>query len=148
MILRQSTVIAIAGRALMIEGPPGSGKSSLALSLIDRGATLVGDDGVLIEREGDRLVLAPAPATRGLVELHGIGLISFPTTRAPAALLLVLGEPVIRLPDRLETVAIEGVRIPRLPFDAANPAAPLRAEHALALHGLSLRAPGGQEGAQ
>ncbi len=37
-LVMQASAVAIAGRALLIEGPPGSGKSALALALIDRGA--------------------------------------------------------------------------------------------------------------
>ena len=44
MIAWQATCVAIAGRALLIEGAPGTGKSSLGLALIDRGAQLIGDD--------------------------------------------------------------------------------------------------------
>ena len=45
-VLANVTAVAIGGRALLIDGPPGSGKSSLALALIDRGALLIGDDAV------------------------------------------------------------------------------------------------------
>ncbi len=52
-LIHQASCVAIGERALLIEGLPGSGKSSLALALIDRGATLVGDDGVvLVNRNG------------------------------------------------------------------------------------------------
>ena len=65
MILRQSTSVAIGRRAVLIEGPPGAGKSSLALALIDRGATLIGDDGVALEEREGTLWALPAPATAG-----------------------------------------------------------------------------------
>ena len=50
--LFQASAVAINGRALLIEGEPGAGKSSLALALIDRGAQLIGDDGVALRRVG------------------------------------------------------------------------------------------------
>ena len=46
----QASCVAVGGRGLLIAGPPGSGKSTLALKLIDRAATLVGDDGVELAR--------------------------------------------------------------------------------------------------
>ena len=49
--LIQASCVAIGGRGLLILGAPGSGKSSLALALIDRGARLIGDDGVQIAGE-------------------------------------------------------------------------------------------------
>ena len=52
--LHQFTCVAIKGRGVLIEGAPGSGKSSLALALIDRGAVLVGDDGVTLAAQGGR----------------------------------------------------------------------------------------------
>ena len=57
----QATCVAIGGRAVLIEGEPGSGKSSLALALIDRGAALIGDDGVRLELRGNRLYASPPP---------------------------------------------------------------------------------------
>ncbi|WP_210766612.1 HPr kinase/phosphorylase [Caenibius tardaugens] len=60
-ILHQATCIAIGGRAILIEGEPGTGKSSLALALIDRGAALVGDDGVQLQAADGLLFAAPHP---------------------------------------------------------------------------------------
>ncbi|MXO74523.1 serine kinase [Altererythrobacter aerius] len=141
MNLRQFTAVAIGGRALLLDGPPGAGKSTLALQLIDRGAVLVGDDGIAIERRGDAVWAAPPPATRGLLELRGIGIASLPACEAPVALILRLGIDGPRLVERAEMAGIEGVPIPALPFDAHHSAAALRAEHALAMHGLPRYAP-------
>ena len=136
MILRQSTGVAIAGGALLIEGPPGSGKSSLALSLIDRGAVLIGDDGVALDLRGDHLWAAPAPATRGLIEMRGVGIVTLPTTEARVALILELSTEAPRFVEDAARLQVAGVEVPHLYFDPANPAAAIRAEHALALHGL------------
>src|SRR3546814_13901309 len=46
-----ASCVAIGGRAVLIEGPSGSGKSDLALRLIDRGAKLVADDYTILTRE-------------------------------------------------------------------------------------------------
>ncbi len=51
--------VAIGGRARLFAGVPGAGKSSIAAALIRRGAELLGDDGVVLERRGDSLVAHP-----------------------------------------------------------------------------------------
>lgn len=144
-LIVQASVVAISGRALMIEGPPGSGKSSLALALIDRGAGLIGDDGVTLHREGDRIVASPPPNIAGLIEVRGVGIIKRPTAPpAGLALILTLGERGERLPERMPTRDFLGLAIPHLPFEPGAIAPAVRAECALAEHGLdfaSLRAP-------
>jgi len=137
MALRQSTAVAIGGRALLIEGPPASGKSSLALALIDRGATLIGDDGIALESRGAMLWAAPAPATAGLIELRNVGIVSLPTAEAPVALVLTLAHDAPRFVEQADTVEIAGLAVARLVFDPRGPAAAVRAEYALAMHGLA-----------
>ncbi len=136
MTLRQSTAVAILGRALLIEGPPGSGKSSLALALIDRGATLIGDDGIALERRGAMLWAVPAPATAGLIELRNVGIATLPSAEAPVALVLMLALDAPRFIERTEMVDIEGLAVSLLLFDPRVSAAAVRAEYALAMHGL------------
>lgn len=140
----QAGAVAIGGRALLIAGPPGSGKSSLALALIDRGAGLIGDDAVTLERAGDSLIASPPPNIAGLIEVRGVGLLRLATAAsAPVALLLELGGPAgERLPPSpLPTRSICGVAVPVLAFDPGAIAPALRAEHALALHGLAANTP-------
>ena len=139
MILRQSTAVVIAGRALLIEGPPGAGKSSLALSLIDRGATLIGDDGIALEEREGTLWALPAPATTGLIELRNVGMVTLPTSSAPIALVLDLRGDAPRYVEAAETTDVAEHSIPSLAFDPRGPAA-VRAEYALALHGLAVQA--------
>ena len=85
----QATVVAISGRAVLIEGEPGSGKSSLALALIDRGAQLIGDDGVMIEARQGCLFASPHPNTRGLIEVRNLGIVTMPA-REEAQVALVI----------------------------------------------------------
>lgn len=139
----QASVVAIDGRALAIVGPSGSGKSSLALALIDRGAQLIGDDAVTLQRTGDHLVAAPPPNIAGLIEVHGVGLFELALAKpAPLALILDLAGTVERLPDdpaspAHETCTLLGCAIPRLAFAPGDIAPAVRSEWALARHGIA-----------
>ncbi|WP_298337136.1 HPr kinase/phosphatase C-terminal domain-containing protein [uncultured Erythrobacter sp.] len=135
--LFSASAVAIGDVALAIEGPPGSGKSSLALALIDRGAQLIGDDCVTLTRSGKRLIASPPPNIEGLLELRGVGLFNFPLSEPrPLSLILSLRVGGERLPDVIPLRDILGVNVPYLPFypDTLVPA--VRAELALAKHGL------------
>ena len=137
-VLHQATCVAIGGRGLLIEGPPGSGKSSLALALIDRGAMLVGDDGVLIERDGHALRASPAPATQGLLEVRNVGLLAFPTLAdVPVALIVTLDPAAPRFREAPDWQDRAGCRLPQIALWPESPALALRAEAALRSYGLS-----------
>jgi len=134
---RQATAIAIGGRGVLIEGPPGCGKSSLALALIDRGATLVGDDGVMLEMRDGRLWAMPPANIAGLLEVRNVGLVTRPCAPAPVALLIRLEEGAPRFLEQAERIDIAGQAIPLVRLWPGSPVLPLRAEAALELHGLT-----------
>lgn len=139
MLLPNVTAVAIEGRALAIEGPPGSGKSSLALALIDRGAELVGDDGISVEVADGAIFASPPPNITGLLEIRGIGLVELPTAPpCPLALILTLGAVGARLPEMTETLEILGIPVPVLPFEPGPVATAPRAEWALRRFGLRI----------
>jgi len=141
-IVLQASAVVIAGRALLIEGPPGSGKSSLALALIDRGAGLIGDDGVTLERHGEWLIASSPPNIAGLLEVRGVGLARVAVAPpAPVALILALGGPAPeRLPETpLPHRMIAGVAVPVLAFDPGTIAPAPRAEWAMRVHGLACK---------
>jgi HPr kinase/phosphorylase len=107
-LLVHATAIAIDGRAVLLRGPSGSGKSDLAVRLIDAGARLVADDQSELSRRGDALIVR-APATiAGLLEVRGVGIVHFEAlAEAPVALIAELVEPekIERLPiPRTETI--------------------------------------------
>lgn len=135
-VLANTTGVAIDGRALLIEGAPGSGKSTLALALIDRGAVLIGDDALTLEPRDGALIASPPPNTSGLIEIRNVGLVELATSEAPAALILVLDRAAPRFPMDVAARNVEGCAIPVLPFAAGDAAQALRAEYALATHGL------------
>ena len=137
----QASCVAIGGpegvRGVLIEGPPGSGKSSLALALIDRGATLVGDDGVLLEPRDGRLWALPPPNIAGLIEIRNVGLAALHAEPAPVALVVRLDPAAPRQPESAERVVLAGIGVPLIRLWPGTPALPLRAEWALTLHGTA-----------
>ena len=135
-VLANASCVAIGGRAVLIEGEPGSGKSSLALALIDRGAMLIGDDGVILEEREGRLWAAPPPNIAGLLEVRNVGLVTLPTCAAPLALVIRFDADAPRAVDVAERVERRGHALPLVPLYPASTALPLRAEFALKVHGL------------
>lgn len=135
--LIHASCVAIAGRAILIAGASGSGKSDLAYRLIDRGAVLVSDDYVLVARDGTRLLVRPPERIAGTLELRGVGLVSLPfASEIPAALLVDLDLAPERLPKAERRVFL-GSRIPVIGLRALEPSAPMKVEAALQLHGLT-----------
>jgi HPr kinase/phosphorylase len=134
MEIIQATAVAVNGKGVLLRGPSGSGKSDLALRLIDRGAVLVADDGVAAEPQADHVSLAPPAPIAGMLELRGIGLAKLDyTADVPLALVvdLAAGTELDRLPERQETT-ICGCPVPALTLDGLQPSAPLKVEMALA----------------
>ena len=123
-LLVHATAIAIEGDAILLRGPPGAGKSDLALRLIEGGARLVADDQVLLRR-ADNHVLTRAPdAIAGLIEVRGVGIVRVDSLdEAPLALVVDLVPPgqVERIPDKRFEVVL-GLAIPLIalaPFEAS-----------------------------
>ena len=129
--------VASDGRAVLISGPSGSGKSDLTLRLIDRGFTLVSDDQTVVRREGERL-LASAPATvAGKLEIRGIGIVDMERTEdIRVALLVELTNEIERLPEESRERAVLGVGLPLVSIDAMTASAPAKVALALDLLGL------------
>ena len=127
-----ASCVAIGGAAVLIEGRPGSGKSDLALRLIDRGAVLVSDDYTVLMRDQARL-LALAPANiAGRIEVRGIGIVDIPhADRVPVALLVRLTDAVTRMPEDALDRRIAGITIPITEVDAFTASAPIKVELAL-----------------
>lgn len=138
-IAHQATCVAISGRGVLIEGAPGTGKSSLALALIDRGATLVGDDGVLLLARDGKLIAAPHPEIGGKLEVRNVGLIDMPVLPAvPVALVIRLDASAPRFIDAPEARQLAGISLPLVHLFPDTPVLALRAEIALATYGLTL----------
>ena len=132
-----TSCVAIGGRAILLGGRSGRGKSDLALRLIDRGATLVSDDYTFVRRiEGT--LRASAPATiAGKIEVRGVGILEFPTERdVPVALFVDLDLDATRLPITGEQRMVAGVGIPVVGLSALEASAPIKVEAALRQLGI------------
>lgn len=127
-----ATCVAIGGQAVLLCGRSGSGKSDLALRLIDRGAELVADDQVLLVRDGDTVRAAPPAAIAGKIEVRGLGILAMAhRTAMPVAMIFQLDEPVERLPLEATRRSLVGIALPVVavaPFEAS---APIKIELAL-----------------
>ena len=137
-LLVHATAIAIEGNAILLRGPPGAGKSDLALRLIDGGARLVTDDQAELRRADEHILVRAPAAIADLIEVRGVGILRVnAVAEAPLALLvdLVPSAEVERLPEsRFEEVLGLAIRLIALAAFEASAAAKLR----LALRAFSV----------
>jgi len=138
MALHAATIHASAvlsgARAVLIRGPSGAGKSRLALELIEAArcgllqfARLVGDDRVQLEAAAGRLLVRPAQALAGLIEVRGVGLLRVAyEPSAVVGLVVDLAAPdAERLPESGQRkIAVSGILLPRLGVAAGMEALP------------------------
>lgn len=120
-----ATCVAVGGAGVLVSGPSGSGKSDLALRLIDAGAVLVADDRVDVATAGDGLVASAPDAIVGMLEVRGLGIVRRPflasVQLALAVDLVQDAASVPRLPESAWTTLL-GVRVRSLtlaPFEAS-----------------------------
>lgn len=123
-----ASAVLLGARAVLIRGPSGAGKSRLALDLLgtpQRGelpfARLVGDDRIRLEAQHGRLLVRPAEALEGMLEVRGIGILQLPFEPvAVVGWVIELAEPsATRMPASAESsVEVEGVNLPRLALPA------------------------------
>lgn len=127
-----ATSIAINGQGMLLAGPSGSGKSDLALRLIDRGAVLVSDDYTLVKRVDGRLMATAPVNILGKIEVRGIGIVDLPyVAEAPVVLLIDLFDLVDRMPETPMMRVIAGVEVPVVKLAPREPSAAIKAELAL-----------------
>ena len=126
-----ASCVLVGARAVLIRGPAGSGKSRLALALIDAAragitpfARLVADDRVALIATHGRLIASAPESIRGLIEVHGLGIRRIENEpRALVGLVVDLASKnAARLPEpAAATCEILGVGLPRLPVAQEDP---------------------------
>ena len=119
-----ATCVEIGGTGVLLRGPSGSGKSDLALRLIDGGARLVTDDRAVLTLDGGRVVVTAPPETAGLLEVRGQGVRR--VARVECAVLglvvdLVPPERVERLPEdaHCQVLGVTLALVRLAPFEAS-----------------------------
>jgi serine kinase of HPr protein (carbohydrate metabolism regulator) len=130
-----ASAVLVGTRAVLIRGPSASGKSRLALELLEAGrigavlfARLVADDRVHLETAGGRLLARPAAALAGLIEVRGVGLLRL--AHEPSAVVGFVVDlaaaDAVRLPEPDKRRAdIDGILLPRLAVAPDAAALPL-----------------------
>jgi serine kinase of HPr protein (carbohydrate metabolism regulator) len=132
-----ASCVAKDGCAILISGRSGSGKSDLALRLIDRGANLVSDDYTIVRRVGGKLLASAPENIRGKLEIRGLGILEFRhDSDIPVCLMVELAADVERLPEMPGSVALAGVQVPSVRLSSLEASAPVKVEVALAQFGL------------
>ena len=124
--------VTIARAGILIVGPSGSGKSELALDLIDHclvrniEAHLVADDRVILRRDGENWFASAPDNLKGLVEVRGSGIhkIGFmPETALHLGVRLVPETESVRMPELQPVEICPGVFLPCLTLPQRNFAA-------------------------
>lgn len=123
-----ASCVAIDGRAVLLCGRSGAGKSDLALRLIDRGAALVSDDYSIVTRRGGRLLASPPANIAGRIEVRGIGIVAMPhVADIEVALVVDLDGTVDRMPEG-NTRRIAGVAVPIAALSSLEASAAIKVE--------------------
>ena len=128
-----ATCIVIDGIGVLLTGASGTGKSDLALRMLDRGARLLSDDYTEVAVREGQLIGCPPTALAGKIEVRGVGIIDCDNMpEAMIGLEVRLDAPVVRMPEA-ETITHFGVDIPLYALCALEASAPLKLE-ALMMH--------------
>ena len=117
--------VELRGRGALVIGKPGAGKSSLAIELISLGASLVGDDQVVLS-EGDGIVVARALSRTsgpkpGAIEARQIGILEAPVCERVALMVVIdLDRPESSRLPRGRTISFGKTPVPLLHGQGVN----------------------------
>ncbi len=107
-----ASCVALAGRAVLVLGPSGSGKSALALQLMALGCVLVSDDRTVLTLRRGHLCAAAPPAIRGRIEARGVGILSAAAVAARVAVAVDLTRAETERLPKVRSVTFLGTDIP------------------------------------
>jgi HPr kinase/phosphorylase len=126
------TAISIGGHGVLIMGESGSGKSDLALRLIDRGAILISDDVVFLETHDNAPILTVAPNIAGKIEVRGVGISSVDfLASAPLRLIVQFIDAPDRLPEDIARASIGDYVVPVSRLNPFEHSSAIKVEYAL-----------------
>ena len=124
----QATALDIGGRGVLLVGPPGCGKSDLALRMMGSGALLIGDDAVNLYASDHRLKVLPLADRSRRLHAAGIGMISLAVSDGCDAALVVSLDPAEQPVDRLPQIGrfgpVDGLYLPQVALSALHASAP------------------------
>ncbi len=116
-----ASAVLVGARAVLITGPSGSGKSSLALRLTEKMpcvpfVQLVADDRVQAQAWHGRLLVRPAENLAGLIEVRGLGIRRLPFEPVAVVGLVVelAAADAERVPASGRMATVRGIALPRL----------------------------------
>ena len=120
-----SSSVVLDDNGVLIMGDSCSGKSDLALRLIDHGATLISDDVSICKKKFNDIYLFCPSETKGLLEVRDIGIITVPYVEEIKLRLVVklTVSKTNRLPNKNNFLKILGIKYPLLKIDGRNSSA-------------------------
>lgn len=125
----------VQGKGVLLRGPAGCGKSSLALSLLRQGQQLVSDDVVDLALRENRIIASAPAMLSGLLHTRELGLVDVGAVfgrkalcdQLPLELVVELGE--FRTESSLappgDSCTYLGISLPLLRLNLHNPASPI-----------------------
>ena len=116
-----ATSVAIEDNGVAIFGDSGSGKSDLALRLIDSGATLISDDITVFSKSENNIHLFGVENTKGLLEVRELGIITVPYIEGIRLKLVIklTDKEIERIPKKNQTNLL-GLNFPKLEINGKN----------------------------
>ncbi len=132
----QATIVAVDGRGVLLHGPPGCGKSDLALRLIENGAALVSDDAAMLESVNGRVMASAPPNGRGGLHVAGIGRVDVNCVRTSVPLAIAIdlsphAADAARWGDPGRYPATPDIFVPQIALTALESSAPIKVALAL-----------------